>query len=138
MLCECVLLCVHVLDIPQPAVIILALCRLFFFYQAVIAACFIQACYRKPQVNDHAIHGNQLTLLDSTSKAALTLVNYSTSGQAFPLTANCKDIDSQQSAINKGKWFKKDLIICYKEKLPYMNTSAVFEVYKFYTKDTDF
>jgi len=74
--CVCVYVwvcvCVYSRDIPQPAVIILTQCGLYFL-QAEHAACFIQACYRKPRVNDHAIHGSQLTFFDSASKATLPL-----------------------------------------------------------------
>lgn len=61
-------------------IIILAGVRAVFFYQAVNVTCFMQACYRKHGVNDHTIHGNQLTFLDATSKSAPTPVNCSTSG----------------------------------------------------------
>lgn len=101
-----------VLDIPQPTVIILARCGLYF-YQAENAACFIQARYRKPRVNDHAIHGNQLSFLDSTSKATLTLVNYFTSGRAFLHSKT----DFQHSAVKKGRWCVIETIICLKKKL---------------------
>lgn len=76
-----------------------------FFYQPVNGACFMEARHRKTRVNDHAIHGSQLTFFDSTSKATLTLVNYFTSGRAFLQQPAIKT-----SIFNSQQWIKGDRV----------------------------
>lgn len=75
------------------------------FYQPVNGACFMEARHRKTRVNDHAIHGSQLTFFDSTSKATLTLVNYFTSGRAFLQQPAIKT-----SIFNSQQWIKGDRV----------------------------
>lgn len=75
------------------------------FYQPVNGASFMEARHRKTRVNDHAIHGSQLTFFDSTSKATLTLVNYFTSGRAFLQQPAIKTL-----IFNSQQWIKGDRV----------------------------